>query len=218
MAMAMAMAVGRAAHISAVPHDRRQMRKRCSATVVRTATVTGMQIPGLGEVVRDAELGWYRSGPVPVPVLGGTACRFAVDGYDGDPGQQDFHAAIRNFLALDRSALDAAASSIFAYCRDVMDDVLADGDDEWHVEIDGTEHVLDHVHLGNEPAVSRDPYGDQHVYISIECECDWEPEHGLHIVFRDGVRVTKVGPYDGHLTNAAAFDDDRLEDVVYRTR
>ena len=182
------------------------------------ATVTDMQIPGLGTVVLDAGLGWYRSVPKPVPVLGGTTCRFAVDGYDDDAAQQDFHAAIRNFLALDRSELEAAASSIYAYYRDIMDDVQAAGDDEWYVEIDGPQCVLDHVRLGNEPTVSRDHRGDQHVYISIECECDWEPEHGLQIVFRDGARVTKVGPYGGHLTNAAAYADDRLDGIVYRTR
>jgi hypothetical protein len=37
-------------------------------------------------------------------------------------------------------------------------------------------------------------------------------------VFRDGATVTKVGPYDGHLTNSAANDDDQLDGVVYRTR
>jgi hypothetical protein len=177
-----------------------------------------MQIPGLGTVVEDAELGWYRSAPTPVPVLGGMACRFVLDGYDDDPAQQNFHAAIRNFLALDQSALEAAASSIYAYYRDIMDDVLAAGDDERYVEIQGPHHVLGHVQLGNEPTVVRDPYSDQHVYVSIECDCDWEPEHGLQIVFRDGARVSKVGPYDGHLTNAAAYDDDRLDGVVYQTR
>jgi len=30
-----------------------------------------------------------------------------------------------------------------------------------------------------------------------------EDEHGLQVVLRDGARVTKVGPYDGHLTNDA---------------
>jgi len=133
-------------------------------------TVADMQIPGLGTVLLDANLGWYRSTPIPVPVLSGTACRFAVDGYDDDPAPQDFHAAIRNFLALDRSALEAAASSIYAYYRDITDDVLAAGDDEWYVEIEGPHQVLDHVHLGNEPTVSRDHRGDRHVYISIECE------------------------------------------------
>jgi hypothetical protein len=148
----------------------------------------------------------------------GIDCRFVVDGYDDDPAQEDFHAAIRTFLALDRSVLEAAASSIYAYYRDVMDDVLAAGDDEGYVEIDGPHHVFDHVRFGDEPTVSRDPYGDQRVYVSIECERAWEPEHGLQIVFRDGATVTKVGPYDGHLTNSAAYDDDGLNGVVYRTR
>ena len=49
----------------------------------------------------------------------------------------------------------------------------------------------------------------------IECGCDWEPEHGLELVLEDGARVTKVGPYDGHLTNAAAYADPTLESVVY---
>jgi hypothetical protein len=189
-----------------------------TADAAHPTTVMDVQIPGLGTVVEDADLGWYRSAPTPVTVLGGTACRFVLVGYDDDPAQEDFHAAIRTFLALDRSALDAAASSIYAYYREVMDAVLADGDDEWYVEIEDPQHVLDHVRLGDEPTVSRDSFGNQHVYVSIECECDWDPEDGLQIVFRDGATVTKVGPYDGHLTNSAAYNDDQLVDVVYRAR
>ncbi len=123
-------------------------------------------------------MGWYRSAPVPVPVLNNLACRFVPDGYADHPAPEDFHAAIRTFRALDRSALEAAAPSVYAYYRDVMDDVLAAGDDEWYVEIDDPHHVLDHVRPGDEPTVSRNLHGDQRVYVSIECECDWEPEHG----------------------------------------
>ena len=43
----------------------------------------------------------------------------------------------------------------------------------------------------------------------------WEPEHGLNIVFRDGRTVTRVGPYEGHLTNSSAYGRDDLDDVVY---
>jgi hypothetical protein len=175
-----------------------------------------VQIPGLGPVVLEADLGWYRSGPVAVPALDGISCRFILDGYADDLTPEDFHAAIQSFLSLDRSALTAAAPSIFAYYRDVTDDVVAAGDDDWYVEIEGPQDVLDHVRLGDEPMVSRDPYGDRHVYVSLECECDWEPEHGLQIVFKDGRAVTKVGPYNGHLTNSAAYADDSLDGVIYR--
>ncbi len=40
----------------------------------------------------------------------------------------------------------------------------------------------------------------------------------MQIVFRDAATVTKVGPYDGHLPHSAAYDDDRLDSVVYRAR
>ncbi|MBE1530366.1 DUF6985 domain-containing protein [Actinomadura algeriensis] len=174
-----------------------------------------MQIPGLGKVIKDADLGCYQSEPVPVPVLGGALCSIIIDGYDDDPAPEDFHAAVRTFLALDRSALAAATPSIFAYYHDVMNDVVAAGDHDWYVEIQSPDKVLDHIRFGEEPTISRDSYSDQHVYVSLECECAWEPEHGLQIVFRDGRSVTKVGPYDGHLTNSAAYADDTLDGVVY---
>ncbi|MGI5170015.1 DUF6985 domain-containing protein [Spirillospora sp. CA-253888] len=174
-----------------------------------------MQIPGLGHVTWNTGLDWYQSEPVPVPVLDGTPCRFIVDGYDDDPAPEDFHAAIRAFLTLDRSALTAATAPIFAYYRDVTDAIVDAGDLDWYVEIQEPDEVFDHIGFGDEPIVRRDPYGDRRVYVSLECECDWEVEHGLQLVFRDGRTITKIGPCNGHLTNAAAYADDTLVDVVY---
>ncbi|WP_458690881.1 DUF6985 domain-containing protein [Nocardia tengchongensis] len=174
-----------------------------------------VQIPGVGALFYDSEFDCYRSGPVPVPLVGEQRCLLIkLDGDDQAP--EDFEAAIRQFLLLEPTALLDATSAVFSYYRDVTADVLAAGDDEWYVEISTEAEIFDHVRLGDEPAISVEreaPRG--HVYVSLEYECDWEPEHGLQIVFRDGLTVTKVGPYDGHLTNAAAFDDDRLTQVVY---
>ena len=54
-----------------------------------------------------------------------------------------------------------------------------------------------------------------HSYVVVEANCDWEEEHGLMLVWKDGKRLTKVGGYDGHLSNVWAYDDDTLENVVY---
>ena len=87
-----------------------------------------MHIPGLGAVVEDSEEEWLRSSePIPVPVLGRT-CHVVLEGYEDDDAQEDFHAAIRSFLTIDRSVLEAAAPHIFAYYRDVQDD-FGDVDD-----------------------------------------------------------------------------------------
>jgi hypothetical protein len=102
-----------------------------------------VQIPGLGEVVKD-DRNWYRSAAIAVPVLGGTPCRFIVEGYDTDPAPEDFHTAIRAFLTLDPAVLSAAAPPIFAYYRDVMDNVAADGDDDRYLPIEGPQSVRPH--------------------------------------------------------------------------
>lgn len=56
-----------------------------------------------------------------------------------------------------------------------------------------------------------------HVKLSLNSfSCDWETEHGLQIVFKQGLKINKLGPFDGHLTNSDAYADKKLENVVYR--
>ncbi len=52
-------------------------------------------------------------------------------------------------------------------------------------------------------------------YLSFEGNVAWEPEHGLQLVFADGGKIEKVGPYDGHVTNAYACADESLLGVVF---
>jgi hypothetical protein len=160
-----------------------------------------MEIPGLGPMTVDADLGNYVSALLPVPALGGALCRFVVVGYDDDDAKGDFQEAIGAFLGLDESALKFASVPIFEYYLDVKTEL---GDDDL-VSIAGADDVWHHVWPGGEVTVEReDVHGDRQVYVSVECECAWEPEHGLQIVLRGGRSVTKVGPFDGQLTNASA--------------
>jgi hypothetical protein len=38
-------------------------------------------------------------------------------------------------------------------------------------------------------------------YVCVTCECDWEEEHGLQLVFTNGEKLTRVGGHDGHYTD-----------------
>lgn len=162
----------------------------------------------------DAEYGGYRSARLPIAVFGGALRHVVVLGY-GDGGQaEEFDAAIAAFLRLDEGALAEAAESVFEYYLDTKA-ICGPGDEV--VEIARVEDVWRHVRPGMDVIVQREDYGDdQQVYVSVECECTWEPEHGLQVVLRGGRKVTKVGPYDGHLTNTAAYDSAELEGIVYR--
>ena len=169
-----------------------------------------MKIPHIGAVTKDPELGWYYSDEIVVPMLEDAICCFVLSGYDG---KDDYLAAIANFLAADSTVLKQAEPYLFAYyekCKDYH------GEDDL-LPIQRPSDIWEYVQLGNEPFVTRRAHGDRGVYVSPECGCDWEREQGLQIVFKGGIRVNKVGPYDGHVTHSDAFADDRLESVVFPT-
>ncbi len=172
-----------------------------------------MNIPGLGEMTKHPELDWYYSKPLTVPVLGGKTCRIIVEAYGDDPNPTDFHTAIANFLSIPPSVLREAEPHVFRYyekCNDYWEP-----EDAAFVAIRSPSDVWQHIQFGDEPVISRRAYGDKGVYVSLECSCDWEREHGLQIVFKNGLRVNKVGEFDGHLTNSDAYADESLEEVIY---
>ena len=173
-----------------------------------------MNVPGLGIVTKDDRFGWYRSEPVSVPMFGGKECRFILKGYAEDPKKEEFHAAIANFLSGSPIVLRDAQNDLFRYYEDCKEFWEEDG----NAPIASASDVWQHVRLGGEPMVQRRAYGDKGVYISIECGCDWEDEHGLQIVLKNGLKVNKLGPYNGHLTNSDAYARANLENVVYRAR
>jgi len=171
-----------------------------------------MIIPHIGEVIKDAQFDWHCSGPITVPFLD-EPCRFIVNSYDEDSAKEDFHTAIKNFLSVDRSVLTNAKLHVYNYYKDCNSNW--EPEDEEYVEIPSSREVWKHVQFGNRPRVSRRGR-DKCIYVSLECNCDWEPEHGLQVVFKNGLKINKIGPYDGHLTNSDAFADDSLENIIYR--
>ncbi len=172
-----------------------------------------MEIPVIGTVTKDESLGLYYSEPIPVQVLGGQMCRFILEDYDDDANKDDFHVAIKNFLSIDESVLHEAEPHIFQYYQDCNADW--DADDEEFLTIESPADVWEHIQFGDKPMITRRDYGDKGIYISLECECDWEEEHGLQIVFKNGLTINKIGQFDSHCTNSDAYDDESLEDVIY---
>jgi hypothetical protein len=159
-----------------------------------------MEIPGLGALEFDCQTGWWISDPVAVPVLGGAECSIVLSGYDDDAAKEDFVTAVRNFLSIGPAVLREAAPHIFAYYKLCSN---APG----YPRIASPEGVWAHIQPGFEAIIERDAPGAGEVYVSLECHCDWESEHGLQIVFRHGLVVSKTGPFDGRLTNGKGRED-----------
>jgi hypothetical protein len=150
--------------------------------------------------------------------LHGHPCRFVFDGVEEDPAQTEFlSVAVGNMLRLDAAGLTQVQHLVFQYYREMLD--MYDRAHRPAILVRRAEDVWHHVSFGSELHVSRRHEDDEEdgIYFSLECNCTWEPEHGLQIVIRDGLAITKLGPFDGHLTNTDAFADPTLKGVVYKS-
>ncbi|MEO6136138.1 MAG: hypothetical protein ABIP35_13360 [Ginsengibacter sp.] len=42
---------------------------------------------------------------------------------------------------------------------------------------------------------------DGEFYLCVSCDCEWEEEHGLQLVFKGGQTLTRASGHDGHFTD-----------------
>ena len=53
--------------------------------------------------------------------------------------------------------------------------------------------------------VQRRHRRDEDIYVHMGMDCEWEDEHGVQLVFRKGLQLTRISQQDGWLTDADAF-------------
>lgn len=108
------------------------------------------------------------------------------------------------FIAGGAGLLKAATPRLWKYYHDVADEFTPEERVDYGIpEIPGSADIWEHVSFPHEVPAWHPGNSDAErgrSYLFFEGEVSWEPEHGLQLVFEDGRRVSKVGPFDGHLT------------------
>lgn len=168
--------------------------------------------------------GWTTE-PITLTCLRAHEVRFHVWDPPAEEAIPLIDAAIENMRASRTDLLEQATEHVYRYYRDIAEYYSAEEREDYGIPaIERAADVWEHVQLGRHPTVSAsldDASGYLHAgvaYVSFECECDWEPEHGLCLVFIDGERLGRVSSYDGHRTWAHAYADRSLLDVIYHQR
>lgn len=133
-----------------------------------------------------------------------------------DINEKNAITAIDNFLALTEANRIADSYHIFAYYKDFHEAVEGENwlDQEMGIPEDPTD-IWRYVTPSRLLYIEKGYNNDDNWYIIMEANCDWEEEHGLMLVWRNGTTLTKVGGYDGHLTNVNAYDDEKMINIVY---
>lgn len=135
-----------------------------------------------------------------------------------DPDAPGSIAALASFLELTNADRLSDTQHVFAFYRDYFEEV---GKLEWLEAEMGipqtTADIWDYVTPGT-VSVAKGRKDDNNWYVVMQAECHWDVERGLMMVWRNGTTLTKVGGYNGHLTNVNAYADPGLERVVYKAR
>jgi hypothetical protein len=161
--------------------------------------------PLLGELAWNDRLGWWECDSLAIPMFGGVSVQVTLTPDAADRAiSPDMDEAAAAMLALDPEALQFIVPHLWQNYRDCTE-MLSEED---FPQIADNEDILGYVRPSN---VAFERNDDGRVYLSLECNCDWEIEHGLQLVLQDGRRWVKVSNYDGHLTDGHAYAKELLD-------
>lgn len=126
---------------------------------------------------------------------------------------------LKNFLMLSADNRRSDARHLVAYCKLMMDAV---GDDIIIEDLNGEQPTeeniwnhtrIRHIFFGR---LEAGKYAARRtIYLQIEGEVAWEPEHGLQMSWADGKRLVKAGAFDGHPTNGHASAKPERDKYVF---
>lgn len=171
----------------------------------------------IGQLVQDKNFSdWWKSAAIEIPFMDNQKLTIAFTDFEPELDKtfiEEADRALINFLAL--TADDKKSISKLAYknCMDFLEAVGFDESDEPLRQISNQDEIWSFIQP-TEIYVSRRHGGDNDIYVLIACECDWEQEHGLQLVFRQGKQLTRISEQDGHLTEADAYDKPDEEDEL----
>lgn len=156
----------------------------------------------VGPLTQDETISdWLISAAIPVPYFDNK--KLAVTFMEIDPDEADD--ALRQFLQLTSDDRLRISDLVYKNYTDFLEDVDFDGIEEGLSDIKEDHEIWNFVYP-TDIYVSRRHRRDMDIYVCVACDCGWEEEHGLQLVFRQGKKLTRISDGDGHLTEADAYD------------
>ena len=171
----------------------------------------------LGQLTQDENFSdWWKSKAFEIPFFDNSELTIIYTDFEPEHDKtflQEADQALTNFFKLNSADRNSISELAYKNCMDFLDAVDFDDADELLREIKDKNEIWKFIHP-SEIYVTRRPYKEQDMYVQVACECDWEQEHGLQLVFRQGKKLTRISDQDGHLTEADAYDKPDEEDEL----
>lgn len=141
---------------------------------------------------------WLISEPVPVEFFDGKLLKFTFYGGIAEDKDYLFEAdqAVKNFLEKNTGDKPSLTNPVYKNYRVIQDYYDSQSYGPAPLKLDNEIDIWNYVYP-SEINVCQNSREDKTVYLLIHCECEWEPEHGLQLAFKNGVELTRVSDIDG---------------------
>ena len=159
---------------------------------------------------------WWKSEAIAIPFLNDQKLTITFMDFVPEHDKnfiEEADQALKNFLKLNLDDRNLISDLVYNNCIDFLEAVGFDEMDEPLRQIQSKNDIWNFIQP-TQIYVTRRPYKEQDIYVQITCECDWEEEHGLQLVFRQGKKLTRISGQDGHLTEADAYGKPDEEDEL----
>lgn len=173
----------------------------------------------IGQLKQDSKFeDWWVSKPIKIPFFTNTSLAIIFMDFVPESDSafvQEADNALQNFLSKGQTDRLKISELVYKNSRDFLNTIACNEQDEHLCNIQDKNEIWNYV-TPSEMYLTRRPYNDMDIYVVIACECEWEQEHGLQLVFRQGKKITRVSGQDGHLTEADALDKPDSEDELLK--
>ncbi|MBZ4191325.1 DUF6985 domain-containing protein [Niabella beijingensis] len=168
-----------------------------SVPITQTSVESGI----IGTLAQGGFEDWWTSEEVAIPFWDNR--QLAITFMDFNPNEDaSFLEEADELLSvfLKKTATDrlSATSYVYRNCMDFLDAIGYDEEDDALWNMKTPEEVWQFVEC-TEIYISREPYEDKGVYLQLICDCGWEQEHGLQLVYNKQGRLIRVSAQDGHI-------------------
>ncbi len=171
----------------------------------------------IGQLIQDRQLpSWWKSAATEIPFFGNQQLTITFTDFDPEADttfMEEADVALTNFLSLTNDDRKLISKHAYDNCMQFLDTVDRDEADNSFRQIVDENEIWNFIQP-TEIFLARRYRRDKDIYLSIDCECDWEREHGLQLVFRQGKKLTRISSIDGHLTEADAYDSPDEKDAL----
>lgn len=171
----------------------------------------------IGQLTQDDSFSdWWKSTEIEIPFFDNQKLEITLMDFEPESDKTFLDEAdqtLIHFFNLKNEDRNSISDLVYKNCTDFLEAVDFDEADE------PLRQIKDHNEIWNfiEPTeiyISRRHRRDHDIYIQVTCECDWEQEHGLQLVFRQGKQLTRISSQDEHLTEADAYDKPDEKDEL----